>query len=574
MKRKTGLIIAAVMISLIPAGLFAGGRAQSGGGGTASVDRSNFNPLGTYPLVKNKETITILVPSSGLEANADEMQPIPWYEEKTNVHVIWQYAPEPQFKERVNLVLASGEKFDLVVGNPWGATGFTQSEFLRLATQRLIVPIGDYFETDSVNIKKNLDSVEGFREAMTLPDGKIYGLPDLEECLHCAYYGKMWINKIFLKNVGITKYPETLEEFKAMLVAFRDKDANGNGDPNDEIPFLGTASPGSYSSRVDTYLMTAFVYDDGLDRLYLDNRKVTAAFQQPAFRDGLKYLNDLYKEGLISRDSFSITDDQRFRINSQKYESIIGAIPAAHQFGPGSREADEPVRWIDYEPIPPLKGPFGQVTRYDPYLKFRVLQSGRMVPSTSKNPALIVRWLDYFHTWEGTLSTQFGLKGTGWDDADPNSIGAGGIKAEFKNYTLKEGDPWYNKNSWPLNLPSFRRASFWATWQQSSDPLAPDGSGAQAYLYQTTEKNYQPYGNASYAIPPLWYSPESASEMALFTTNINTYVEESIAKFIVGDLDPNRDADWNNFQSQLKNLGIDRYLQIIQDTYNTSAFAK
>jgi putative aldouronate transport system substrate-binding protein len=62
--------------------------------------------------------------------------------------------------------------------------------------------------------------------------------------------------------------------------------------------------------------------------------------------------------------------------------------------------------------------------------------------------------------------------------------------------------------------------------------------------------------------------------MALLTTNINTYVEESIAKFIVGDLDPNRDADWNNFQSQLKNLGIDRYLQIIQNTYNTSAFAK
>jgi putative aldouronate transport system substrate-binding protein len=574
MKLNAKLIIAAVMISLISTGLYAGGRTQSGGSGTAAVDRNNFNPLGTYPLVKNKETITILVPSSSLEISGDDMQPTPWYEEKTNVHVAWQYAPEPQFKERVNLSLASGEKLDLIIGHPWGATGFTQSEIMRLATQRLIVPIGDYFDTDSIYFKQNLDAVEGFRQAMTLPDGKIYGLPDMEECLHCAYYGKMWINKIFLQNVGITKYPETLEEFKAMLIAFRDKDANGNGDPNDEIPLMGTATPGFYSSRVDTYLMTAFIYDDGLNRLFLDNGKVTAAFQQSAFREGLKYLNDLYKERLISRDSFSVTIDERARINSQKYESTIGAIPFEHHGNMGSREAGEPVRWVDYEAIPPLKGPFGQVARYDPYLKFRVLLSGRMVPSTSRNPALIVRWLDYFQSWEGTLSSQFGLKGTGWDDADPNGIGAGGVPATFKNYTFKEGDPWYNKNGWGLNLPSFRRANFWAGWQQSSDPLAPDGTGVEAYLYQITERNYQPYGNASYAIPPLWYSPENSSEMALLTTNINTYVEESIAKFVVGDLDPNRDADWNNFQTQLRNLNIDRYLQIIQSTYDASAFAK
>jgi putative aldouronate transport system substrate-binding protein len=197
-----------------------------------------------------------------------------------------------------------------------------------------------------------------------------------------------------------------------------------------------------------------------------------------------------------------------------------------------------------------------------------------MVPATSKNPALIVRWLDYFHSWEGTLSTQFGLKGTGWDDADPDGIRAAGVKAAFNAYSINEGDPWYIKSGWPLNLPSFRRANFWATWQQNAEPLAPDGSGVEAYLYQITEKNYQPYGNASYAIPPLWYSPENASEIPLLTTNINTYVEESIAKFVVGDLDPNKDTDWNNFQSQLKNLGIDRYLQIIQSTYDNSAFAK
>jgi hypothetical protein len=43
---------------------------------------------------------------------------------------------------------------------------------------------------------------------------------------------------------------------------------------------------------------------------------------------------------------------------------------------------------------------------------------------------------------------------------------------------------------------------------------------------------------------------------------------------VVDDLDPARDADWNGFQTQLKNLGIDKYLQIIQKMYDASAFAK
>jgi putative aldouronate transport system substrate-binding protein len=576
MKRSVKLIFTAVLVLALASSVYAGGGGQRGGG-AAQIDRSNFNALGAYPLVKNKENITVLTVQSSLSSSLDESWLTGWYEEKTNVHVNWQYAPEPQFKERVNLALASAEKLDLILGYPWGGTGFTQSEFLRLATQGLIYPIGDLFESDTVNIKKNIDSLEGFRAALTMPDGHIYIMPDLEECLHCAYYGKMWINKEFLKNTGITKYPETLEEFRAMLIAFRDKDANGNGDPNDEIPFMGTASPGSYSSRVDTYLMTAFVYDDGLDRLYLNSKKVTAAYQQNAFRDGLKYLNGLFKERLISRDSFSIDTDTRGKINSQKYESIIGAIPYEHHHNMGSREAGQPVRWTEYEAIPPLKGPGGQVARYDPYLKFRIRLNGSMVPVTSKNPALIARWLDYFHTWEGTLTgTIGGGKGIMWDDADPNAASVGGGKPVYKVLTLKQGDQWYQKAGWSFSwpfVPTFRRTNFWAD-QQGANPLSPDGTGIESYLYQITEKNYQPYGKSNLAVPPLWYSPEDASEMALLTTNINTYVEESIAKFVVGDLDPNRDADWNTFQSQLKNLGIDKYLQIIQKTYNASAFAK
>jgi putative aldouronate transport system substrate-binding protein len=102
---------------------------------------------------------------------------------------------------------------------------------------------------------------------------------------------------------------------------------------------------------------------------------------------------------------------------------------------------------------------------------------------------------------------------------------------------------------------------------------SPDGLGAERLLYMKTLENYAPYGmTLENLIPPLYYEAEEISDVATLTTNINTYVGESLAKFIVGDL--NVETDWARFQNELKNLGIDRYLQIIQKTYDNSAFAR
>ncbi|MDR0731139.1 MAG: extracellular solute-binding protein [Treponema sp.] len=579
--KKTKAVFTVLLALALALPVYAGGGAQ-GRSGSAAVDRSNFTALGTYPIVKNKETLTVLTHAGSLEADMDQNWMTGWYEEKTNVHVNWQYAPTEQFKERVNLALASGEKLDLIMSNPWAPYGFNQAEIARLANQSLILPVGDLIETDTIHMKANLAGVPLWRETLTQPDGKIYMLPNLSECFHCLYYGKIQVNTEFLKNVGLD-YPKTTEDFKQMLIAFRDKDANGNGDPNDEIPFA--AATGDFSYKIDTYLMCAFVYDDGENRLFLENGRVVAAFQKPEFREGLKYLNDLYREGLIYRDSFSMNNDTRSKLNSQKYESVIGAIPTNHHGSAGSREAGEPVRWLDYELIAPVKGPKGvQFTRYDPFYKMNNnMLTGTFIPSTSRNAALILRWLDYFHTDEGARMSEFGPKGITWDDPDPGSFGADGTPAAFKTipWTWAADDPQNPNNRWPGGVnwgqmpPLYRPAAHWGKWQAYDWTQYTDGKGVEAFLYQRTATNYQPYGLPEKDIlPPLWYSADEVSDIAMLRTNINTFVDESIAKFVIGSSNINSDADWNNFQAQLKTIGIDRYLQIIQKTYDSSAFAK
>jgi putative aldouronate transport system substrate-binding protein len=572
MNRKMYVFVIGVILSMsVVLNGWGGGQSSTAGSGV-TADRSNFNPLGTFPIVKTKESINIMAMTDSAELNYDTNWMTKYYEDKTNVHVNWITAPVEQFKERVNLSLASGEILDLIVAGGSSPTSFSQTEVLRLAEQGLILPVQDLIETDTLYFKQRLNEVEGWKQVITLPNGNIYTTPCLMGDYHTYYYGKMWVNKEFLKNVNM-KIPTTIDEFHAMLTAFKNQDANGNGDPNDEIPLMGAID--NYGSRIDTFLMSAYVYDDGENRLYIDNGKIVAAYTTPEFQEGLRTLNQWFREGLISKETFTASRNDRSQINSAKYESIIGAIPNFHhRFG--SRETGQPARWIDYEPIAPLKGPRGlQVTRYDHYFKFQTTNPAGFIPSTSRNPALIMRWLDWFMTEEGTLTVWLGGKGVGRDDPDPGAIGAGGGPATYKSLIMEPGDPYYNNVSWGQRFPHFRDENIYFGWQKAAaggDMLNPDGSGLELFLIQKTRENYAPYGQAvEKLIPPLYYSG-NGTEIAMLTTNINTYVEESIAKFIVGDL--NIDRDWTTFQNNLKNLGLDQYLQIIQNSYDSSAFAK
>jgi putative aldouronate transport system substrate-binding protein len=571
MKKNRLGIIALVMAMVVLQGAWgSGSRAAPSTAGTVTVDRSNFNAVGAFPVVKQKATINVMYALTSAEINPDTNWMTKFMEEKTGVHVNWITVPGEQYKEKVNLALASGDQIDFVVGGEHNWTNFTATEILKYASQDLILPIQDYIEQDSVWFKQRLSAYDGWRDVITLPNGNIYVTPSANECYHCMYYGKLWVNQEFLKNLNLA-IPTTPAEFHDMLVAFKNQDANGNGDPNDEIPMMGAID--SFGSRVDTFLMSAFIYDDGDNRLLIENGKVTAAYTQPQFQEGLRYLHQLYTEGLISRESFTASRDTRQKLNSAKYESIIGVIPNIHHGNMGSRESDQPARWIDYEPITPLKGPNGtQVTRFDYYAKFRV-SGGGFIPATCKNPALVIRWLDWLLSDEGTMMLMFGDKGMGWTDADTGATGPSGLKATYNLISMPRTDPYYGNASWGAVFPNFRTEAFRLAQQVPEDMRDPEGTGSERLLYVKSRENYAPYAQTiNKLVPPLYYSTDDISEMAMLTTNINTYVEESIAKFIVGDL--NVETGWTAFQNNLKNLGIDKYLSIIQKTYNASSFAK
>jgi putative aldouronate transport system substrate-binding protein len=569
MMKKTMLILGCFLLTC--AFVMGGGQGSQGSAGPSGmvIDRSNFTTLGTFPIVREKAELTLAVRAAVPPMDFETNWFTGFYEDKTNVHINFVQFPIDRFRERVNLAFASAEYLDYIVSQGHANTTYTRTEILKFVQQGVILPVQDLIQTDTIHMKAGLDTIPSLRESFQLPDGSIYMPLSYGETYHAKFYGKMWVNMVFLNNLNM-QIPTTTQEFRDMLIAFKTRDPNRDGRPNDIVPMAGAID--NFSTKIDTFLMSAFVLDDGEDRVYLDNGKVTASFIQPGFRDGLRYLAQLWSEGLIHQDTFVWNRDARLRFNSQRFESIIGAIPNNIHSQIGTRETGQPQRWLDYRPIAPLKGPNGlQITRHTYYLTDE--RNSGFIPVTSKNPALVMRWLDWLYTEEGLTTYQYGGKGVGWTDGDPGATGPAATPATIKPIVLRQGDPLYGNVVWGNGLPNYQTQKWRNLLQQPADMMEPTGTGLERFLYYWTEQNYVPYGAPpSMLIPPLFYEEADAMAMANLRTTINTYVEESIARFVTGQM--NVDRDWDRFQTELRNIGVDRYLKVIQDTYDKSVFAR
>src|SRR5665811_1513692 len=124
-----------------------------------------------------------------------------------------------------------------------------------------------------------------------------------DRCYHCWFSQKLWINSSWLKKLNL-EMPKTTDDILKVYRAFRDNDPNGNG-KKDEYALSGANIKTSWHSNPVDYFMCAFIYDDGGDRLSLENGKVDVNFNKPEFKEGLKFMNTMWKEKLIDPAAFT-----------------------------------------------------------------------------------------------------------------------------------------------------------------------------------------------------------------------------------------------------------------------------
>ena len=89
-------------------------------------------------------------------------------------------------------------------------------------------------------------------------------------------------------------------------------------------------------------------------------------------------------------------------------------------------------RWMEYTPIPPLKGPTG--IRQNPTTT-NVTGAGRfLITKANKYPEASFRLEDLLMSWEGTTREYYGLPGVDWDyvKEGENFTSIGGGPAKYR----------------------------------------------------------------------------------------------------------------------------------------------
>ncbi len=563
--RLTALFLAGAMaLSMTACGGNSGNGAGSAGTsaeGTPAGTGTTLTEPGTFPISTEPITLTVMTQQVPNIVDIASNEFTKWYEEYTGIHIEWQLVPQDSVETNLNLSLASGDYPDIYLS--MGIKSAQEDQYG--GAGKIFMPLNDYIDSCMPNFKAILAERPELKSDVSAMDGSIYCLPSVKEYTHTKYAQKMWVNTKWLDTLGLEK-PTTTEDFYQMLKAFKEQDPNGNGIA-DEVPISGVIDTGGgWYGGIDGFLMNAFIYDsdpyDGLRR-YVKDSKVDIPGNKEEYREGLRYLNKLYTEGLIDPGAFSNTNDQLKQLALNPDIEILGAAPSGHSamFMDITTDHD---RYMMFDAIAPLEGPNGvrQATFINDVAEF-----GEAAISTScSNPEAAARWLDGFYDYAVQMRRYWGPEGTAWRVAEDGELGLGGEPALYK--TLKPFDESAQNESWAWLGIEYTPADL----QEGMSVVDADtdlysAEGFEKRLLTVTEELYIPYQSKEYSNVPkaLRYDEAAAEERNLLYMDLQKLVKEYRVYFITGEM--SLDSDWDSYVKALDDLGLARFLELENEAY-------
>jgi putative aldouronate transport system substrate-binding protein len=524
--------------------------------GAAGGKAADVSPPGSFPIVGQRVELTAIAPTIGFIKDWKTNASYLWRERLTKVRVDFIETTRTEARTKLGVMLASGDYPDIIFG--MSGSGLSVQDVSRYGEQGRFIPLNALIEKYGYETSRMLASDPEIRKAITSPDGNIYALPLVAmDDYHLTMRQKAFIDKAWLDRLGLAM-PTTAEEFYATMKAFKERDPNGDG-LADEIPMTGAKRS---QEDLAMWIMNAFIVAGGPDESadatlncyeYIVDGRVFFNADKPQFREGLRFLNRLFRDGLLdvaalTRDKSQIkplVDGERVR---------VGLVASHHpaNFCALSDDMGAPIH--QFVALPPIRGPGGN--RTTPWMIDATVQPGQFaITDRCGDPVVAFRWGDSFFNLEATLADK-GVEGLHWARVSPGEslVGINGKAAKYK----------YVKS---LTLDDNAQIGFGPGWTRdikNEFAASADKFSYEEFLYDAT-KLYEPYKVRRY---PYSTAPIAESDMTEFDDlrrTIHAYIGESVDRFIIGDLDLGR--DWDSYVRQLGQIGLDRYLQILGKAY-------
>lgn len=374
--KAAALVTAVSMLACVTAGCGKGGTEHAGGNKTLTVE---VFERGNAPA--NGET-------------ADNNRWTQWINDefgKPN-HITVKFHPiqRSQETEMLNMLMASKQAPDIVFT-------YDRTIYNSFVQQNGLTELSGLIEENGPQLKEMMGDALDYMKV----EDKLYGLTAkrIFPGQFTSYVRKDWLDLLGLD------IPRTRDEVYEMIKLFKEKDPGGVGTEN-VVGYPLTANSFSQEDwqQNTLHLVYSFVEDMTKEEFY-----TLPQILYPGYKEGVRYLNRLYNEGLLDRD-FALQNDNK------KFDEHISAGRA------GFFVRDTNVGFNDNGAIGALyaNDPKAELIAIDPFQN----QDGRtpkrlynsaamciMIPAFSKNAKEAIQYLNWMADKNVGTELMFGVEG-------------------------------------------------------------------------------------------------------------------------------------------------------------------
>ena len=553
--------------------------AACGETGTATVDSGETavmtDPVeeddaawhGELPLVPEGEekTLTIGIRTSGKVTDYKENSYTKWVEEQTGVNLEFvQFSgTSKDAGTQASLMMAAGEKMPDIL---YAFSGINKQQGEEYGVDGYFLDLNPYFEQGyNYYQKQSMQTLFGddanrvyhmvMDQGIEPTTGGLYDFPTMQEVPLDTPKYHAWINQEWLDALGL-EAPKTIDELYDVLVAFRDQDPNGNG-KKDEIPMIGKAD-NSYKDIV-LYVINAYIFCNTSYHFNVTDGKLWIPYDQDEYRQALCFVNKLVKEGLLSPLTWTQTANElKALINSTDGTYTCGII--CDHADVGFEPDNDSI--FQYVPLHPLADETGR-GGYCPRASYSVSYVTR-ITADCEDPELAFKFLDFTMSQESYMRQRWGEYGVDWEWADGTKEGNMGGPANFR---LLSSSIWSTQSNSMWHVVNSVASEKYYTYEVDFSDLTDWDTNRAMKLLQNYE-NCVDAGQPDEVFTFVSYTADEYEARTDVNADVTDYIKTSRTQFCNGILDPNSDADWNDYLANLKSLGTyDPWMSTAQTAY-------
>jgi putative aldouronate transport system substrate-binding protein len=453
-------------------------------------------------------------------------------------------------QQAIPIMIASGQLPDII---------FAKGNLAMLVNAGLVIPLDDLIEKRGKYVKETYAGVLN-RLRNTTEDPHIYNLGSYD--VKTAVWqtdGTMQIQHAVLKDQGYPRM-KTLDDYEKAIKAYLRKYPTINGRPTIGFSLLIDTWQWYIDLSNPSMFLAGYKGDDG--QWYVDQNTLDAyyKFLNPNAKYYYQWLNRMYYEGVLDRESFTQTQDEwqakiaQGRVLGIAYPGWGYGEAKQSLIGEGKQE-----RTYAYLPIQ-IDERFQAGTTQDPGFSGGY---GIAITTSCKDPERAFEFLDWMASEEACILREWGIEGVNYSYIN-------GKRVQFEQDRLDRiSDPNYGKRTgigqWYHPFP--RRGTGWidstGNYITTTTPdlikqnfldveretLAAYGAEMWTDLFPSTESlGISRHGQAwQYTLPP---------DLQAKTQEADDYMKTALSNIVIGP-QANFDASWDKIMSDLRAMGID-----------------